>query len=366
MSGARSRWRWRRLPFAVRWIDSRADAFPERAPLNATLVHAGEPQGELAGAPDGALVVVMTHSHPLDLAVVAEALRQDRFAYVGLIGSATKRARFVSQMRAAGLAEETHRQARLPDRPAGDRGQGAGGDRRLGRRAIADGARGRVSGALPFRPFGRHFRATVLLVFLRVAFFLPPRLVAAAFALARARFLIGGTRLLRVDPAAVGLEALDDASDLLVRQDRRPADRDGEIVHARQRLQLHRSVHGALEGRAGDDRAVVAEQHAVALAEAGDRQVRQFLGAVGRVFHALDDRAAEQRDHVMGGEDRPAQHRQRRAIGRVAWTIAPTSGRARMMSRWKRHSLEGFSGPDQAPYSPLSGINASISGRSAS
>ncbi len=94
------------LPFAVRWIDSRADAFPERAPLNATLVHASEPQGELAGAPEGALVVVMTHSHPLDLAVVAEALRQDRFAYVGLIGSATKRARFVNRMRAAGLVEE--------------------------------------------------------------------------------------------------------------------------------------------------------------------------------------------------------------------------------------------------------------------
>ncbi len=28
------------LPFAVRWIDSRAEAFPERAPLNARLVHA--------------------------------------------------------------------------------------------------------------------------------------------------------------------------------------------------------------------------------------------------------------------------------------------------------------------------------------
>ncbi len=93
------------LPFAVRWIDSRADAFPERAPLNATLVNAGEPQGELAGAPDGALVVVMTHSHPLDLAIVAEALRQDRFAYVGLIGSATKRARFVGQLRAAGHSQ---------------------------------------------------------------------------------------------------------------------------------------------------------------------------------------------------------------------------------------------------------------------
>ena len=94
------------LPFAVRWIDSRENAFPERAPPNATLVHAEEPRNELFGAPDGALVVVMTHSHPLDLAIVAEALRQGRFAYVGLIGSATKRARFVSQLRAAGLAEE--------------------------------------------------------------------------------------------------------------------------------------------------------------------------------------------------------------------------------------------------------------------
>ncbi len=49
----------------------------------------------------------MTHSHPLDLAIVAEALRQDRFAFVGLIGSATKRARFVSQLRAAGHGEAT-------------------------------------------------------------------------------------------------------------------------------------------------------------------------------------------------------------------------------------------------------------------
>jgi len=93
------------LPFQVRWIDSREAAFPERAPANATLVRSSDPPAELAAAPEGAFVIVMTHSHPLDLAIVAEALRQDRFGYVGLIGSATKRARFLSQMRAAGLAE---------------------------------------------------------------------------------------------------------------------------------------------------------------------------------------------------------------------------------------------------------------------
>ena len=95
------------LPFEVHWIDSRLEAFPERAPGNARLIHSQDPPAELAAAPDGALVLIMTHSHPLDLAIVGEALRQDRFAYVGLIGSATKRARFESQMRAAGLPEES-------------------------------------------------------------------------------------------------------------------------------------------------------------------------------------------------------------------------------------------------------------------
>jgi xanthine dehydrogenase accessory factor len=93
------------LPFAVRWIDSRADAFPTRAPPNAQLVASPDPPAELAAAPDGALIVVMTHSHPLDLAIVSAALAAERFGYVGLIGSATKRARFLSQMRAGGLSE---------------------------------------------------------------------------------------------------------------------------------------------------------------------------------------------------------------------------------------------------------------------
>jgi len=93
------------LPFAVRWIDSRPEGFPERAPAHFRLVNAPDPPAELAQAPDGAFVVIMTHSHPLDLAILAEALRQARFGYVGLIGSATKRARFLSQLRAAGLSE---------------------------------------------------------------------------------------------------------------------------------------------------------------------------------------------------------------------------------------------------------------------
>jgi len=95
------------LPFRTRWIDPRREVFPERAPANVVMVHAIEPARELTAAPDAAQVLVMTHSHALDLEIVSAALGQRRFPFVGLIGSATKRARFLSQMRAAGLSEET-------------------------------------------------------------------------------------------------------------------------------------------------------------------------------------------------------------------------------------------------------------------
>ena len=92
---------------------------------------ASDPPAELAAAPDGALVVVMTHSHPLDLAIVAEALRQERFGFVGLIGSATKRARFLSQMRAAGLAEAALAKLVCPIGVPGVHGKEPRGDRGL-------------------------------------------------------------------------------------------------------------------------------------------------------------------------------------------------------------------------------------------
>jgi xanthine dehydrogenase accessory factor len=60
----------------------------------------------LQAAPDGAFVAIMTHSHALDLDITAAALLTRRFAYVGLIGSATKRARFTTALRAIGLDDD--------------------------------------------------------------------------------------------------------------------------------------------------------------------------------------------------------------------------------------------------------------------
>jgi xanthine dehydrogenase accessory factor len=94
------------LPFAVTWMDTRPGAIPEMFSPNVTAIRGGDPAELLARAPDGAFVAVMTHSHALDLDLVIAALQAHRFAYVGLIGSATKRARFTSAMQKMGMTAD--------------------------------------------------------------------------------------------------------------------------------------------------------------------------------------------------------------------------------------------------------------------
>lgn len=93
------------LPFTVRWIDGRAEQFPQYIPQNVTVVCSAAADRELAAAPGGAMVIVMTHSHPLDFDITAMALRQEKFGFVGLIGSQTKRARFASFARQLAVAD---------------------------------------------------------------------------------------------------------------------------------------------------------------------------------------------------------------------------------------------------------------------
>jgi xanthine dehydrogenase accessory factor len=95
------------LPAHVRWIDDRKDDFPALAPANAEIVVTDAPEEEIAHAPHGAFVVVVTHSHPLDFALVERALARDDWRYLGLIGSRTKRAQFQRRMTARGMAAET-------------------------------------------------------------------------------------------------------------------------------------------------------------------------------------------------------------------------------------------------------------------
>ncbi|HEV2571727.1 MAG TPA: xanthine dehydrogenase accessory protein XdhC [Beijerinckiaceae bacterium] len=95
------------LPFTVRWIDPRREMFPAAMPANVTPVASTNPVEEIAAADKDAFILIMTHSHALDFDIVARALAARRFPYVGLIGSATKRARFEHRLADLGLATDT-------------------------------------------------------------------------------------------------------------------------------------------------------------------------------------------------------------------------------------------------------------------
>ena len=91
------------LPFDVIWIDPREGAFPSVVPSNVVTVQSENPVAEIADAPQDSFALVMSHSHPLDLEIIDGVLRCPNFAYAGLIGSATKRARFSKRLHEAGV-----------------------------------------------------------------------------------------------------------------------------------------------------------------------------------------------------------------------------------------------------------------------
>ncbi|MFD2205422.1 xanthine dehydrogenase accessory protein XdhC [Kiloniella antarctica] len=95
------------LDFDLTWIDSRENALPSMVPGNVAKVFTPSPVSTLNSAPDEAFVVILTHSHSLDLDLVNAALSEDRFGYVGVIGSTTKKARFRNRLRDAGLEKNT-------------------------------------------------------------------------------------------------------------------------------------------------------------------------------------------------------------------------------------------------------------------
>jgi len=88
----------------VSWLDSRPGLFP--ASLAATIESKTIPDPAAFTTDPTDLVLVMTHSHGLDLAIVEARLRAMDFAWLGLIGSATKRRRFEGQLKASGIPAE--------------------------------------------------------------------------------------------------------------------------------------------------------------------------------------------------------------------------------------------------------------------
>ncbi len=86
------------LPFAVTLVDDRDDQMDE-LPTGIARLRLDDPETAVAAAPAGAAFIVLSHSHALDYRLAEAALLRGDAAYVGMIGSATKRARFSSSFR---------------------------------------------------------------------------------------------------------------------------------------------------------------------------------------------------------------------------------------------------------------------------
>jgi xanthine dehydrogenase accessory factor len=94
------------LPFEVTWIDPRAELLPEPLPDNVHPLCSQTPTHTVHLAPAGARFLVMTHDHALDYALCRRILERSEFAWLGLIGSKSKGARFRSRLARDGAAPE--------------------------------------------------------------------------------------------------------------------------------------------------------------------------------------------------------------------------------------------------------------------
>ena len=96
----------RPLPdFEITWVDTGRHRFPTEIPSGITTLPAAEPSVLAAHAPREAEHLVLTFSHEIDLAL-CHALLSRGFKGLGLIGSATKWARFKSRLAALGHTRE--------------------------------------------------------------------------------------------------------------------------------------------------------------------------------------------------------------------------------------------------------------------
>jgi xanthine dehydrogenase accessory factor len=102
------------LPYRIRWFDERAEMFPASLPDNVAIEASADPRHDVAAAAPGTIFLVMTHSHMLDFDICDQVLRRGDFSFLGLIGSATKRATFERRLKLRGHTEAALRRLVCP------------------------------------------------------------------------------------------------------------------------------------------------------------------------------------------------------------------------------------------------------------
>ena len=89
----------------VCWIDERSGMFPDRVSPEFDTIQSDHPADEVDCIPDDAWYIVMTHRHDTDFAICKAILEKQRFSFLGLIGSETKRQTFINRLIRLGFSE---------------------------------------------------------------------------------------------------------------------------------------------------------------------------------------------------------------------------------------------------------------------
>ncbi|MBO9099132.1 MULTISPECIES: xanthine dehydrogenase accessory protein XdhC [unclassified Rhizobium] len=103
----------RPLPVATLVVETRREELDELPDGTATRLLA-MPEALVAELPPGSVVLILTHDHALDFLIAREALARSDLAYVGMIGSATKRATFAHWLTREGGDKSSLERLTLP------------------------------------------------------------------------------------------------------------------------------------------------------------------------------------------------------------------------------------------------------------
>ncbi|MGO2012949.1 xanthine dehydrogenase accessory protein XdhC [Pseudoalteromonas sp.] len=86
------------LPMRIRWIDSRADVFPQHIPNNVIKIIDEEPTEQVKTAPKNTCYLILTHNHQLDFELTQAIIKRGDAHWLGVIGSDTKAKRFEQRL----------------------------------------------------------------------------------------------------------------------------------------------------------------------------------------------------------------------------------------------------------------------------
>lgn len=93
------------LPCNLTWVDSLEGRFPDAVPANVRTAKVQLPESMVRECPPDAFYLIVTHSHPVDLAICEQVLLRGDFAYCGLIGSRSKRRNFEKRLKLKGVTQ---------------------------------------------------------------------------------------------------------------------------------------------------------------------------------------------------------------------------------------------------------------------